>query len=185
VTEPFASRPHMPGYGLRAAGEGTGLLPWSWALTRLRDSHAYWVATVWPDGRPHVVPVWGVWLDGALWFSSGLQARKARNLLAEPRCSMTTDDAHQPVVLDGVAERITALDRIAGFADTVDSKYATTYGPDFYDPATNAVFRVPPRSVFALDDADFTGSPTRWFFSCSAVIAPHTSAAHTSAHTSP
>lgn len=162
--EPLATRPHMPGYGLRAAGEGTGLLPWAWAVARLTGSHDYWVATVWPDGRPHVVPVWGVWLDGALWFSSSVQARKVRNLLIEPRCTLTTDDAHQPVVLDGVASRVVDLDPIAAFAEAVDRKYATAYGPDFYHPARNATYQVTPRSVFGLDDADFSGSPTRWSF---------------------
>jgi PPOX class probable F420-dependent enzyme len=162
--EPLAARPQMPGYGVLAAGEGTGLLPWSWALTRLTASHDYWVATVWPDGRPHVMPVWGVWLDDALWFSSSLQARKARNLRADTRCTLTTDDARQPVVLDGVAGLVSQLDRIAAFAGAVDRKYGTDYGPDFYDPARNGIYRVTPRSVFGLDDDDFTGSPTRWSF---------------------
>ena len=164
MREPLAARPQMPGYGLRDADQGTGLLPWSWALTRLTQSHDYWVATVWPDGRPHVVPVWGVWLDDALWFSSSLRARKARNLSLEPRCTVTTDDAHQPVVLDGVAGRVVDRDRIVAFARAVDGKYATDYGPDFYDPATNATFRVTPHSAFGLDDDDFSGSPTRWTF---------------------
>ena len=69
MAEPTASRPYMPGYGLLDATLGTGLLPWSWAVERLTRSHDYWVATVRPDGRPHVMPVWGIWMDDALWFS--------------------------------------------------------------------------------------------------------------------
>jgi len=164
VATPLAARPHIPGDGLWAATEGTGLFAWSWALSRLAASHDYWVATVWPDGHPHLVPVWGVWREDALWFGSALQARKARNLAAEPRCTLTTDDPHRPVVLDGVAERIVDHHRIAGFAEHVNREYGTRYGPDFYDPATNGTYRVAPRSVFALDDSDFTGSPTRWSF---------------------
>ena len=38
----------------------TGMLPWSWAEERLTRSHDYWCATTWPDGRPHVMPVWAV-----------------------------------------------------------------------------------------------------------------------------
>ncbi len=64
MPEPIASRPHMPGYGVVGAEEGSGLLPWSWARSRLEHSRNYWVATTWPDGRPHVMPVWGVWQDG-------------------------------------------------------------------------------------------------------------------------
>src|SRR5262249_17191311 len=66
VNEPIASRPHMPGYGTLPAGEGGGLLPWSWAEERLARSHDYWLATVTPDGAPHLMPVWAVWLDGRL-----------------------------------------------------------------------------------------------------------------------
>ena len=74
----------MPGYGVQPADEGTGLLPWSWAVERLTASHDYWLATTWPDGRPHVMPVWGVWWQDALWFSCGLRSRKARNIGARP-----------------------------------------------------------------------------------------------------
>ena len=81
---PSAGRPHMPGYDLPAADSGRGVMPWSWAAERLVGAHNYWLATSWPDGRPHVMPVWGVWLDTAFWFSCAGTARKARNLAADP-----------------------------------------------------------------------------------------------------
>ena len=99
---PTADRPHMPGYGI--AGPDAGLLPWSWAEERLRAAPRYWVVTVSPDGAPHAMPVWAVWLDDALWFSTGGRSRKARNLRAEPRCVVHTDD---PLVVNGVAEVVT------------------------------------------------------------------------------
>ncbi|MFF7635475.1 pyridoxamine 5'-phosphate oxidase family protein [Kitasatospora sp. NPDC008050] len=161
---PRATRPSMPGYGILAADEGTGLLPWSWAERRLTDSHDYWVCTVRPDGRPHSMPVWGVWLRGALWFSSSRRSRKYRNLADRPDCVLTTDNPHQPVVLDGVAAVMTGPADVAAFLAALNAKYRTDYGPDFLDPAVNATFRVRPSSVFGLTDADFTGSPTRWTF---------------------
>src|ERR1700731_4562828 len=103
MAEPIASRPHMPGYGTLDAEQGTGLLPWSWARERLERSHDYWVATTRPDGRPHVMPVWGVFVDGEFWFSSSRQSRKARNLAANPACAITTDNAYEPVVIEGTA----------------------------------------------------------------------------------
>ena len=82
---PNASRPHMPGYGLP---KGTkGLLPWGWAEQRLKKSHNYWITTVRPDGSPHTMIVWGLWLDGRFYFSTGRQSRKARNLAANPACT--------------------------------------------------------------------------------------------------
>lgn len=63
----------MPGYGILGPDQGSGLLSWAWAQQRLSESRNYWVCTVRPDGRPHVMPVWGVWDAGELWFSSGLR----------------------------------------------------------------------------------------------------------------
>ena len=162
VVEPAASRPYMPGYGILPADQGRGLLPWSWAVSRLRTAHDYWLATTWPDGGAHVMPVWGVWHDDALWFSSSLASRKARNLEHDGRCVLTTDDAKNPVIIEGDAERVDDPVLLLVFNDTLNTKYDTSYTVDFYDPATNGVWTVRPTWVFALDGDDFTGSPTRW-----------------------
>ncbi len=154
----------MPGYGILGPTEGSGLLPWSWATERLARSHDYWVASVWPDGRPHVMPVWGVWLDDAVWFSSSIRSRKVRNLAADARCVVTTDDALEPVIAEGRAGIVTDQPDIAAFLAASNSKYDTDYGIDFLDPAVNATIRLRPAWVFGLDEADFIGSPTRWRF---------------------
>lgn len=154
----------MPGYGILPADQGQGLLPWSWAVGRLRASHDYWLATTWPDGGAHVMPVWGVWHDDALWFSSSLESRKAVNLAHDGRCVLTTDDARNPVIVEGDAERVDDRDVLASFNDAVNEKYDTSYSVDFYDPATNGVWRVRPSWAFGLVGHDFTGSPTRWEF---------------------
>jgi len=114
VTEPVASRPYMPGYGILGPGEGRGLLPWSWAETRLVGSRDYWVATVGPDGSPHVTPVWGVWVQGAGWFSSSRQSRKARNIGACGPVVLTTDDSSEPVVVEGDAVLVTDAATVTG-----------------------------------------------------------------------
>jgi nitroimidazol reductase NimA-like FMN-containing flavoprotein (pyridoxamine 5'-phosphate oxidase superfamily) len=110
------------------------------------------------------MPVWGVWHERSLWFSSGNGSRKARNLASNPRCAVSTDNPAEPVVVEGTAERVADLDAIAAFARLIDVKYSTSYGPDFYDPAVNSTFRVQPLSVFGLTQDDFAGSPTRWLF---------------------
>jgi hypothetical protein len=162
--EPIASRPYMPGYGIRDARQGTGLLPWAWAVERLERSHDYWVATAGADGKPHVMPVWGVWLDGALWFSSSRASRRARNLAIRSWCSISTDNAYEPVVIEGHAQPIEGLAELERFVDAVNRKYQTDYGLDFFAQPTNACFRVRPDWAFGLREADFTGSPTRWTF---------------------
>jgi Pyridoxamine 5'-phosphate oxidase len=164
MTEPMASRPFMPGYGIVGANEGSGLLPWSWAEERLAASRNYWLATVRPDARPHAMPVWAVWSDGSLWFSSGVGSRKVRNLRTNSSCVATTEHADDPVILEGVAEIVTDLDLVAHFLARSNAKYNVGYGIDFLDPAVNATVRIRPRWVFSLRHGDFTGSPTRWVF---------------------
>lgn len=161
---PTPSRPYMPGYGTKGAAEGRGLLPWSWAEERLATSHDYWLATVRPDGRPHLMPVWGVWDDGALWFSSSKGSSKARNLTAEPRCSVATDNAWEPVVVEGVATAVTDRDALARFIGLENEKYDTEFGVEFLDPDVNTTFRLAPTWAFSLTEDDFDGSPTRWSF---------------------
>jgi PPOX class probable F420-dependent enzyme len=162
--EPRAHRPYMPGYGIVGPDKGGGLLPWSWAEERLTGSRNYWVVTTWPDGRPHAMPVWGVWDAGALWFSSGGRSRKVRNLAADPRCVVTTESTDDPVVVDGTAEVVTDRPALERFIELTNAKYDAQLTLSFLDPAVNATLRVRPVSAFGIRHDDFTGSPTRWEF---------------------
>jgi hypothetical protein len=62
--EPPRDRPtFVESYGIKP--DGKGLIAWDDVCARLAKSRNYWVATSRPDGRPHSMPVWGVWLEGA------------------------------------------------------------------------------------------------------------------------
>jgi nitroimidazol reductase NimA-like FMN-containing flavoprotein (pyridoxamine 5'-phosphate oxidase superfamily) len=164
MDQPSAERPYMPGYGMLAATEGSGLLPWAWAEERLIRSHDYWLASVSAEGLPHLMPVWGVWHDDLLWFSSSNGSRKTRNLAGQPWCSVATDDPLEPVVVQGRARRVSEPADLAAMLAAENSKYGTSYGLDMVDPASNSVFALRPEWVFALDSSDFSGSPTRFTF---------------------
>jgi PPOX class probable F420-dependent enzyme len=155
----------MPGYGILGPDAGTGLLPWSWALERIAAARNFWVSTVTPEGGPHAMPVWAVWDDDALWFSTSVRSRKARNLAHDPRVVITTEDALDPVVIEGRAEVITDPAAIARFLGLSNAKYNVDYQLDFLDPAVNATIVVRPERAFGLLQSDFSGSPTRWMFS--------------------
>ena len=103
--EPNASRPYMPGYGLPRGTKG--LLPWRWAETRLARSHNYWLITVKPDSTPHAMLVWGIWVDGHFYFSTGRQSRKARNLAVNRACIVATERADEAVIVEGTAVEVT------------------------------------------------------------------------------
>jgi general stress protein 26 len=152
----------MPGYGTLSAEQGTGLLPWAWAEQRLVRSHDYWLATVTPDGAPHLMPVWAVWLERKLWFSSSNGSRKARNLTGDPRCMLSTEDPLEPVVVAGRAKHVTDREALKRMLAAENAKYGTNYDLGMLDPAVNSVFALEPTWVFALDSKDFTGSPTRF-----------------------
>jgi hypothetical protein len=154
----------MPGYGIRGPDEGTGLLPWSWAEERLAACRNYWLVTTWPDGRPHAMPIWGVWHAGAVWFCTGGRSRKARNLAADPRCVVVTGEALNPAVVEGAARIRREDDELARFLDVYNAKYGTQIGRDFLDPGVNITVEVRPERAFGLLHDDFTGSPTRWTF---------------------
>jgi len=154
----------MPGYGTLPATEGTGLLPWSWVVERLTRSHDFWLATVTPQGAPHLMPVWAVWHGGRLWFSSANGSRKARNLSADARCTLSTDNPQEPVVAQGRAERVTSPEDLAAMLAAENAKYQTSYGLEMVDPALNSVYALRLEWVFALDASDFAGSPTRFTF---------------------
>src|SRR5207248_2641543 len=87
MLEPKASRPHWPDALQNPPKDLSGLKPWHWAFERLEKSHNYWIATTRPDGRPHLMVLWGIWWRGAFWFSTGPRTRKARNSAAGPTLS--------------------------------------------------------------------------------------------------
>ncbi|MEX2029390.1 MAG: pyridoxamine 5'-phosphate oxidase family protein [Anaerolineales bacterium] len=101
---PVADRPDMPEYGLLPAEEGRGLLPWSSAAEGLARSRRYWFASSQPKGRPHLTPIWGLWLEDGFFFSTARSSRKSRNLRYNPLCFVSTEENSEAVILEGRAE---------------------------------------------------------------------------------
>ena len=96
----------------------------------LTDAQLYWIITVRADGRPHAVPLVGVWHDGAFAFCTGSQEQKQRNLDADPRVAVTTGstgadgwDSGKDVVVEGTAVRVTDPDALQRLADAWFAKY--------------------------------------------------------------
>jgi pyridoxamine 5'-phosphate oxidase-like protein len=159
--QPKASRPHMPGYGIMDADKGSGLLPWSWATQRLEKAKTYWISSTRPDGRPHTMPVWGVWLDTIFCFSTGKDSRKARNLALNPNCVTSCEVGDVAIILEGVAELVSDPGLRKSFASVYGSKY--NWDTEGFD---EPVYVVRPSVAFAFSCApgEFTASATRWTF---------------------
>lgn len=119
----------MPdGYGLPLTT--AGLLSWTEVEQRLRAALHYWLATVRPDGTPHSVPRWGVWLDGRFYYDGAPTTRHVRNLQHNPACTLNLESGTEVVIVDGTstATRGDAHDLGARLAVAFE-KYAPTYAP--------------------------------------------------------
>jgi pyridoxamine 5'-phosphate oxidase-like protein len=155
---PEASRPTVPGYEFSAKKEG--LLSWKWAAYRLKKSRQYWIATTRPDGAPHLMVIWGVWLEDRFWFSTGASSRKARNMTENPKCVIGTDDAAEAVILEGSVELIDAQHSdLERFVAAYEKKYAWNVRE-----MAQPVYRFRPRVGFGLFEKKFKQTATRWSF---------------------
>jgi nitroimidazol reductase NimA-like FMN-containing flavoprotein (pyridoxamine 5'-phosphate oxidase superfamily) len=175
--EPTAER-NLDGYGAPP-------IPWTRVRERLEEGlsqgpgsggparHTCWLATVRPDGRPHVMPLGVLWVDGALYFNAGATTRKAKNLAHNPNCTITVATHGFDLVVEGEAVRVTdeaKLQRIAevyasqGWQPTVrdGALYAEFSAPSAGPPPWD-VYEVTPVTVFALGTAEPYGA-TRWRF---------------------
>jgi len=164
--KPHSSRIAAPGYGFP---KGTkGLLPWSWAEQRLKKSHNYWITTIKAEASlpsPHTMVVWGLWQDGRFLFSTGSKSRKARNLAGNANCIVSTEHAHEAVIVEGVAEIADVASR-RKFLPVYDKKYKFDMGKmkDDILSMKEPIFAVRPRLAFGLWEKHFVGKSTRWKF---------------------
>lgn len=125
----------MPdGYGV---ADGTdGLLDWSDVEARLVAARQYWMATTRPDGRPHVVPRWGVWVDGRLWYDGALTTVHARNLAHNRACTLHLEDGWQAVIVDGTSQP--AAPPGAALGTRLAAAFAGKYADRGYEPEADA-----------------------------------------------
>jgi PPOX class probable F420-dependent enzyme len=77
---------------------------------RLQTEQNLWLATVRPDGSPHLVPIWFVWVAGKIYLCTGAESVKVRNAKQNPRVSIALEDGSQPIVIEGLARPIGQID---------------------------------------------------------------------------
>lgn len=128
-------RPEMPeGYGVPDSDDG--LIEWSAVEARLVAAPQYWMATTRSDGRPHVVPRWGVWVDGRLWYDGSPTTVHVRNLGHNPACTLHLEDGWQAVIVDGRSQPATAPGPDLG--GRLATAFAGKYADRDYEPAPDA-----------------------------------------------
>ena len=145
----------------------------------------YWLSTVRPEGRPHVTPLIAVWLDGALYFCTGEDERKAKNLLQNKQVAVTTGcnalTEGLDIVVEGDAVAVSDDAKLRRIADQYVSKYGEGWRFAVHDGAfyhetgsvreehtsRAVVFEVAPTTVFGFSKGFGDGAAygqTRWRF---------------------
>jgi len=157
---------------------GFAALPWSRAHDVLEKGSTgpdvtHFLGTVGPDGRPYVAGVGAAWLDGDLYFTSNLAARKARNLASNPACTIAVKLPGIDLTLSGSAERVSdaaTLEKIAAIyrdggwpAQVAGDALTAPYSAPSAGPAPWHVFRFTFDTVVGVATAEPYGA-TRWQF---------------------
>jgi nitroimidazol reductase NimA-like FMN-containing flavoprotein (pyridoxamine 5'-phosphate oxidase superfamily) len=114
------------------SSDGATPTSWSVAYADIDKAEVYWVSTVRPDGRPHVTPVAAVAMDGSLYFSTGPDERKARNLARNSRCVVATGcNAFREgldVIIEGDAVKVSDESKLRPLATAFATKYGGHFG---------------------------------------------------------
>lgn len=142
--------------------------PWAEVADVLTNSEMFWLSTVRRDGRPHVTPLMAIWLDGMLYFCTGVGEQKAKNLASDPRCILTTGTntsrSGLDVVVEGSAVRVTdhaLLTRLAAlWKSRLDWDWQvgdTAFrAPEGREDGEVPVFGVTPTKVLAFGKSPYT-----------------------------
>jgi general stress protein 26 len=134
--------------------------PWEDAERALKDAELYWITTVRADGRPHVTPLIGIWFEGAMHFTTGLEEQKGRNLGGNPNVALTTGTntwaQGLDVVVEGAAVRVTDGATLQRLAAAIEDKYGAVWHFDvgeglfLHGGGEAAVFRVEAAKILAF-----------------------------------
>jgi hypothetical protein len=139
------------------------MVAWADVDGRLAAATIYWLATTRSDGRPHTVPLWGVWDRGLLYFDGGPQTAHARNLTANPQAAMHLESGTKVVILEGEVAPVSQVgfELSARLAAAYRGKYASQgYSPEPSQWDNGGLYRLQP--VRALAWTDFPKDVTRF-----------------------
>ncbi|MEU4252349.1 pyridoxamine 5'-phosphate oxidase family protein [Amycolatopsis sp. NPDC026612] len=157
---------------------GSAALPWSRARDLLatqtpKEDLTFFIGTVRPDGRPHVAGVGAIWVDDTLYFVSGPGTRRARNLAANPACTVSVRLRGLDVTMEGEAHRTTdaaTLEQVAAVyreggwpATVVDEGFTAPFTAPTAGPPPWHLYRLTLQRAFGVATAEPYGA-SRWDF---------------------
>jgi len=122
---------------------------WRSIEARLSREPTIWLATVRADGRPHVAPLWYIWLEGQLYIATGADTQKYVNLRGNQSVALSLPDPSNVIIIEGEAH---AADRKT--IDKLGEHFYHKYEWDFrYDEdAEWRLVEVTPLKILAWGD---------------------------------
>jgi Pyridoxamine 5'-phosphate oxidase len=154
--DPTAELLHLP----EAYGIPKTTLDWESVRDRFQEAERYWLATTRPDGRPHVIPIDGVWQDDRWYFGGAPKTVSMRNLGANQEIAVHLEDTMQAVIVEGPAEWVTpSPDEARRLVEASKRKYGYALSPEDY---ARGVWSLRPRRALAW--TQFPKDCTRFTF---------------------
>jgi PPOX class probable F420-dependent enzyme len=93
------------------------------------------IATIGPNGMPHLVAMWFAVVDGEIWFETKAKSQKVQNLKRDPRISALVEAGHtydqlRGVEIEGTAEIVDDPDAIWEVGKSVWERYNGPYSEE-------------------------------------------------------
>ena len=156
------TRPQFPpGY----VDNPTSEVSWEYVAAQLREAKNYWLCSTRPNGRPHCVPRWAVYIDGLVYYDGSPETRHARNIALNPQVSLHLESGSHAIILEGTS-------RPAGkpsveLAENLSAAYKVKYAADGYAPEPSqwdegGLYVFTPRQCLAW--TVFFENPTKFLF---------------------
>jgi general stress protein 26 len=145
--------------GYQMPEDTINLLSWDFVSAHMAPSQHYWLTTISAAGRPHAVPVWGLWYQNRVHFEGSMKTAWARHLVRDPHITVHLPNAEQVVVIEGTAHIIEDDEIDSAEWDKLDTLFQSKYQVDKGSP----YWYVQPSKVLAWDGGDLQ-TMTRWIF---------------------
>ena len=119
--EPLVEQLDLP----KDYGSPKKTLEWASVRGELEEAPVYWVATTRPDGRPHVVPRDGIWLDDTWYYGGSPETVHNHNVEKNPAATMHIGDGMKAIIVEGESRFVKPPQEIAEkLAEINNVKYA-------------------------------------------------------------
>lgn len=147
---------------------------WSDAKAQFDKSDKYWLTTINPKGKPHVRPIFCVWLEDSIYFTSSPDAQKGKNIEVNSHCSICAAGKTLDVIIEGEVQRVTdqaALEKVRQlYKDKYDwpitvegDAYTAPYAAPSAGKPPYALYQITLTKAFGFGNDEIYGA-TRWQF---------------------